>query len=109
MWPEIACRTFTPSTMTQQTKTTKAMNGLSNLHHIFKKTGASQCSLSQPECGSRSNGMIVLGKSQVFAGRIKTWEKGDFKPCLYCLNAAKAQGRISESTYQKGLEIRNRK
>lgn len=84
------------------------MNGLSNLHHIYKQTAKGQCSLSEPECGSRTNGMIVLDKSVGFAERIRGFEKGKgmWKPCLNCLNAAYAQGRIGEKTYNLGLEIR---
>lgn len=84
------------------------MNGLSNFSHIAKKIGEGKCDQTRPECGTKSNGMIVTSKSQGFGERIRTWEKGDFKPCLNCLNAAYEQGRIGDKTFAKGLEIRGR-
>jgi hypothetical protein len=84
------------------------MNGLSNLVHIVKKTGQGQCDQTRPECGTKSNGMIVAYKSQAFAEHVRSFEKGDWKPCLNCLNAAHEQGRIGDKTFAKGLEIRGR-
>lgn len=84
------------------------MNGLTTLSHIAKKIGSGQCDLNRAECGTRSNGMVIIRKSQEFGEGIRNWEKGNFKPCLNCLNEAHAQGRIKDATYAKGLEIRGR-
>ena len=84
------------------------MNGLSTLSHIAKKIGDGKCDNGRPECGTKSNGMVILRKSQAFAEGIRSYEKGYFKPCMNCLNAAHEQGRIGDKTFAKGLEIRGR-
>jgi hypothetical protein len=84
------------------------MNGLSTLSHIAKKTGDAKCDQQRAECGTKSDGMIIISKTVGFAERIRSYQKGSFKPCMNCLNAAHEQGRISEATFQKGLEIRGR-
>ena len=99
---------ITPIIVRQTNKNTTTMNGLSNLQHIAKKTGNAKCDEHRAECGTTSNGMIIISKSVGFGERIRTFSKGDFKPCLNCLNAAYEQGRISEATFKKGLEIRGR-
>lgn len=85
------------------------MNGLSNLIHIARKTGDNKCDNSRPECGTKSNGMIVISKSQEFGDSIRNYVKGNFRPCKHCLNAAHEQGRIGDKTFALGLEIRAKK
>ena len=89
-----------------QLKTQKKMNGLSNLVHVVKRIGDQKCDPSIPECGSTSNGMVVIRKTAQFGQGIRNWKKGEFKPCLKCLNKAYEQGRISANTYNLAIEIR---
>lgn len=84
------------------------MNGLSNLVHIVKRTADLKCDATRPECASKSDNMIVIRKTAQFGEGIRTWEKGSFKPCIHCLNAAYEQGRISANTYNLGLKIRGK-
>ena len=87
-------------------KNAEKMNGLSNLVHVVKRKGDQKCDPSIPECGSTSNGMVVIRKTAQFGQGIRNWEKGDFKPCLKCLNKAYEQGRIGPKTYNLAIEIR---